>query len=398
MLKRLAVGLVVAFLSVLGFVPMASAAHADAAPAGTWWQPGAQPYDWQWYLAGVLDTSSSTDMGIGDETYAGAPAADPTVYDIDGIENSASTVAALHAYGDHVICYIEVGTAGDYYSAAEEGNPTTYYAQFQAAGVLGDKLSGYPEYFLNINSPATVSIVEAMISQQCAAKGFDAVETDLDETFNSNEGATGFTITEADEEAYMTTLADYMHGLGLGWVLKDCDDVGDASYCDAMEPLADAVLSEQCQQYGTCSYLDAFTAAGKAVFDAEYQGPASSFCPTANSENFNAVLFDADLDGATRVPCRSGDANDSSTSSPPTTAAAVGGVTTTTQPTGGQDPWPPHSPTTAAVVGGVTTTTQPTGGQVPESPAVPLLPVAAAGLAGGAVLVYRSRRLRTSHH
>ena len=118
-----------------------------------------------------------------------------------------------------------------------------------------------------------------MISQQCAAKGFDAVETDLDETFNSNEGATGFTITEADEEAYMTTLADYMHGLGLGWVLKDCDDVGDASYCDAMEPLADAVLSEQCQQYGTCSYLDAFTAAGKAVFDAEYQGPASTLLP-----------------------------------------------------------------------------------------------------------------------
>jgi hypothetical protein len=238
-------------------------------------------------------------MGTGDTTYSGAAAANPTVYDIDGIENTASTVAALHALGAHVVCYIEVGTAGNYGDAY-----TTYYNEFAAAGDLGNKLSGYPEYFLDINSPSTVSIVESIISQQCAAKGFDAVETDLDETFNSNEGSTGFTITQANEEAYMTTLAGYMHSLGLGWFLKDCDDIGNASYCTDMEPLADAVLTEQCQQYGTCSYLGAFPAAGKAVFDAEYQGPASAFCPTANSENFNAVLFDANLDGATRVPCR----------------------------------------------------------------------------------------------
>ena len=228
LLKRLATGLVVASLPLVGLVPMASPAQADGTNSGgavtattaSWWEPGAQPYDWQWFLAGALDTSSALDMGTGDQTYSGAPAANPDVYDIDGIENSASTVAALHASGDHVVCYIEVGTAGNYYTAAQEGISTVYYAQFQAAGVLGDKLSGYPEDFLDINSPATVSIVEAMIAQQCAAKGFDAVETDSYETFNDNEGTTGFTITEADEEAYMTTLADYMHGFGLAWVQR----------------------------------------------------------------------------------------------------------------------------------------------------------------------------------
>ena len=243
-------------------------------------------------------------MGYDETTYTGAPAPGPTVYDIDGIENPASTVASLHALGDKAICYIEVGTAGNYYTAAQEGLPTTYFAQSQAAGDIGNKLSGYPEYFLNINSASTVSIVEAMIFQQCAAKNFDAVETDLDETFNNNEGSTGFTITEADEEAYMTTIANYIHSLGMAWFLKDPDDVGNTSFSDAMYPLADAVITEQCNQYGTCADLGDFLG-NKPIFNVEYvPTTAASFCPSDNSANFNGVLFDTNLDGATRVPCR----------------------------------------------------------------------------------------------
>ncbi len=165
-------------------------------------------------------------------------------------------------------------------------------------------MSGYAEYFLNINSASTVSIIEAMISQQCAAKGFDAVETDLDETFNGNEGSTGFSITEADEEAFMTTIANYIHSLGMAWFLKDPDDVGNTSFSNAMYPLADAVITEQCNQYGTCADLGDFVG-NKAIFDAEYLPTApASFCPSDNAANFNGVLFDANLDGVTRVPCR----------------------------------------------------------------------------------------------
>ena len=272
-------------------------------PSGSWWVPPVTA-EWQWEIDHPLNTSSATDMGTGLTAYNGdaAPATNPTIYDIDGIENPASTVSALHALGDHAICYVEVGTAGNYYSAADEGIPTTYYAQFQAAGVLGDKLSGYPEYFLNITSSTTVSIVESMIQQQCAAKGFDAVETDLDETYSGSDGTTGFIISQAAEQAYLTTLATYMHSLGLGWIAKNLDDTGD-NFATMMEPTADGIVSEQCGQDGTCGALSAFTSGGKAIFEAEYNLSLSAFCPAANAANLNGTLFQVSLNGG-RQPCQ----------------------------------------------------------------------------------------------
>src|ERR1019366_9097003 len=82
--------------------------------AGTWWTPPLGNVPWQWEIDHPLNLSSASDMGTGVTTYTGAPAPDPVVYDIDGIENPASTVTALHAAGDHAICYIEVGTACNY--------------------------------------------------------------------------------------------------------------------------------------------------------------------------------------------------------------------------------------------------------------------------------------------
>ena len=269
--------------------------------AGTWWTPPLGNVPWQWEIDHPLNLSSASDMGTGVTTYTGAPAPDPVVYDIDGIENPASMVAALHAAGDHAICYIEVGTAGNYYSAADEGIATTYYAQFQAAGVLGNKLSGYPESFLNITSNTTVSIVESMIQQQCAAKGFDAVETDLDETYSGSDGTTGFIISKAAEEQYMTTLATFMHAHGLGWIIKNPDDTGD-SYAADMEPLADGVLTEQCNEYQTCSLLSSYLG-HKAVFNAEYNLATSAFCPADNTVGFNGARFNVNLNGG-RQPCR----------------------------------------------------------------------------------------------
>ena len=35
--------------------------------------------------------------------------------------------------------------------------------------------------------PPRGRIIEAMIAQQCSAKGFDAVETDLDETYAGSD-------------------------------------------------------------------------------------------------------------------------------------------------------------------------------------------------------------------
>jgi hypothetical protein len=283
--------------------PVAAAAVADGRAGGVW-QP-AEDTDWMWELGQPLITSNPRLMGTGVTAWNGdTPLRDnPVLYDIDGIENPASTVASLHSMGDHVVCYIEVGTAGNYYTATQEGIRLTYYDQLKQAGDLGNKLKGYPEYFININAPSAVSIIEAMIDQQCSAKGFDGVETDLDETFDGSEGKTGFTITQADEEKYLTTLADYMHGLRLAWIAKNLDDTERAAFIDAMEPLAQGIISEQCNQYHSCSYLHPFLAADKWVGNAEYSKALSGFCPSDNAADMNGILFNQNLDGGRR-PCR----------------------------------------------------------------------------------------------
>lgn len=282
--------------------PTAPTTTTTAITATTWWKPASGAnLPWQWYLAGALNTSNATEMGTNDKLPNGQAAPAPKVYDIDGIENSKATVTALKALHKRVVCYIEVGTAGNYYSAASEGIPATYYNQYKTAGDFGNKLSGYPEYFLNINSASTVAITEAMINQQCKAKGFNGVETDLDETFNNNEGKTGFTITEANEEAYMTTLANYMHSLGLAWIIKNPDDIGDASYADAMYPLADGVITEQCNQYDTCGFLSKYEG-HKAIFNAEYSLATSKFCASDIAKGINGTLFNVNLNGS-RQPC-----------------------------------------------------------------------------------------------
>jgi hypothetical protein len=277
---------------------------AAAGRAAAVWQP-AEDTDWMWELGQPLNTSNPSLMGTGVTAWNGdtPPGDNPVLYDIDGIENRASTVSALHSMGDRVVCYIEVGTAGNYYTAKQEGIPVTYYRQLKKAGDLGDKLKGYPEYFINIKAASAVSIIEAMIDQQCSAKGFDGVETDLDETFGGNEGKTGFTITEADEEKYLTALADYMNGLGLAWIAKNLDDAERTSFVDAMEPLAQGIISEQCNQYNTCSYLHPFEAAHKWIGNAEYSIALSRFCPSDNAADMNGILFNQNLDGG-RSPCR----------------------------------------------------------------------------------------------
>lgn len=274
------------------------------APTGSWWQPGPSPLEWQWEIDHPLSLTNATDMGTADTAYNAdvAPTDDPTVYDIDGILNPASTVAGLHSRGDRAICYIEVGTAGNYYTAADEGIASTYYSQFQAAGVFGKKLSGYPEYFLNVTAPATTSILEAMIQQQCVNKGFDAVETDLDETYSGSDGATGFKVAQAQEVAFMDTLADYMHAHGVAWVAKNPDDTGD-NYASLIYPKADLVLSEQSRQYGTSAALAPFVG-HKPILDAEYSLATSKFCATDNSTpSWDGAKFPVSLNGA-RTPCR----------------------------------------------------------------------------------------------
>jgi len=283
--------------SATSFRPDAARVDAHSAGATGWWAPQLGNRPWQWELTYPLNLKNAGEMGTADKLPNGKLAPAPVIYDIDGIINPAATIASLHAMGKHVVCYVEVGAVGNYYSAADEGIPTTYYQQLVAAAVTGAAVSGWPERYLDIRSPATVSIIESMIHDQCAAKGFDAVETDIDESYNS---ANGFGLTQADEVQYMTTLAGYMHGLGLGWWIKNPDDTGD-NYATTMEPLADAVLTEQCNQYASCGLLSAYLG-HKAVFNAEYKLTPKAFCASDSALGINGAQFNLNLTGI-RHPC-----------------------------------------------------------------------------------------------
>lgn len=285
--------------------------HRGRTEVKTWWQPtNTGPNngpEFQWEIGHALRTTNASDMGRGALNAAGVKAPDPTVYDIDGIENPASTVTALHQLGYKAICYIEIGSAGDYYTAAQEGIPTTYYAQLQAAGDFGTKMAGYSERYVNINKASTVSIIESMIKQQCAAKGFDAVEPDIDDSYTDK---TGFSITEAQNETYDQTLGAYAHSLGLAWGQKNGDD--DAAFAKALEPTTDFLLTEECNYYHACTIATPpYLAAGKLVLNAEYTNDWGSngstdlqkFCPGDISRKIDGTLFTANLAGWRR-PCQ----------------------------------------------------------------------------------------------
>jgi hypothetical protein len=283
--------------AVTAFNVPTAATVVHPAIAGRWWIPSLGNQPWQWELSNPLELGNAKEMGTNNKLPNGRPAPAPVIYDIDGITNSASTVSALHALGKHVVCYIEVGAIGNYYSAADEGIAVSYRDQLVAAGVDGAAVPGWPERYIDIRSPAAVAIIESAIHDQCAAKGFDAVETDIDESYQS---ATGFAMTVADEEHFMTTLAGYMHGLGLGWWIKNPDDTGD-TYAADMQPLADAVLTEQCNQYSSCGLLSTYIGT-KAVFNAEYRLRPSKFCAKDSAIGINGAQFNHNLTGV-RKPC-----------------------------------------------------------------------------------------------
>ncbi len=259
----------------------------SAAPTGRWIPPlGNLP--WQWEIDHPLDVTSASDMGTGTTAYVGAAAAHPVVYDIDGFDNPAATVAALHARGFHVICYIEVG-------AAENYRPD--YSQMPASA-LGNVMQGYPdERYVDIRSSAVVRVIENRIAI-CRRKGFDAIEPDIDDSYTEN---TGFPLTMADDVAFNRTLADYAHGLGLSYGLKNGDD---PAYAAQMVSIVDFALDEQCFEYSTCgAFFPTFRDAGKAVFEVEYNIGTPSFCPRAVSYGFNAVRQNVNLNDG-RQPCR----------------------------------------------------------------------------------------------
>jgi hypothetical protein len=241
---------------------------AAAEPSGIW-HPGPTTGPWQWQLQGKIDTD------------------DPAcVYDVDAFETSKATVAKLHSEGVKVICYVDVGSWENYRADA---------SQFPKS-VLGKVYEGWPqERWLDIaHFHKFAAIMEARF-QTCADKGFDAVEPD---NIAGYENKTGFPLTAADQLRYNRWVAAQVHKRGMSVALKN-----DPRQAKQLVGNFDFAIVEECFKYHECNYFKPFVAAGKAVFETEYELPPSKFCAQAKELDFAAIRKGLELFANPWKPC-----------------------------------------------------------------------------------------------
>ncbi|GAA0488904.1 endo alpha-1,4 polygalactosaminidase [Streptomyces stramineus] len=242
-----------------------TAPPGDGKRAGPWRpRPGTR---WQWQLDGRVDT------GV-----------DVPVYDIDGFENEARTVAELHARGRKVICYINAG-------AWESFRPDS--SAFPAS-VLGRNNGWDGEKWLDIRRLDVLRPIMADRIEMCRKKGFDAVEPDLTEGYRNN---TGFPLTAAHQLAFNRMIARLAHDRGLSVGLKN-----DLEQIPELVADFDFAVNEQCAEHDECESLRPFVEGGKAVFHVEYELETGDFCREAGQLGLSSMRKRLGLD-AWRKPC-----------------------------------------------------------------------------------------------
>ncbi len=243
--------------------------------AGSWWKPAVHTA-WHWQLDDPVDFNNIHPVAM---------------YDIDLFNTPAADVAHLHSLGIKVACYF---SAGSY----EDGRPDS--GQFTAAD-KGNKMQGWPEYWIDTRSANVRNIMSARI-QLCHDKGFDAVEPDNVDAYDGNNP--GFPLTYATQLDYNRFLATTSHNLGLAvWLKNDPNQAVD------LWQDFDAELNEECFHFGNeCGpFYTYFVQNNKPVFHVEYGGDGESFpgfcSTTADQDHFNSIWKPGTTVDTTYSPC-----------------------------------------------------------------------------------------------
>ena len=230
------------------------------------WQQPLGELRWQWQLSELpLDLSLDVDM-----------------VDIDLFDNQADVIAALHAQGRKVICYVSVGSWEDWRPDKD---------QFPEA-VIGKAYAGWPgENWLDIRQIDGLAPVMRLRLDLCKDKGFDGIEPDNMDGYTND---TGFPLTYADQLKYNLWLAEEAHARNLSIGLKnDPDQVAD------LLSHFDWALTEDCFAEGWCEDMLPFIQMGKPVFAAEYTDTGvnmEQLCPQAERLQFSLILKHRQLD------------------------------------------------------------------------------------------------------
>jgi hypothetical protein len=251
---------VAALCAIAVLAPTAAAAR---------WQPKPTTAAWQWQLQGRIDTS-----------------VDARVYEVDGFEAPARTVARLHRQGRKVICYLDVGSWESYRPDAD---------RFPES-VLGRAYERYPdERWLDVRRVDLLAPILRQRFDLCRRKGFDAVEPDNIAGF---ENKTGFPLTAADQLRFNRWVAREVHRRGMSVALKN-----DPGQVEQLVRRFDFAVVEECFAYDECGAFSPFVAAGKAVFVAEYEEPLAAICGQAERLRFSVIRKDYDLFAQPWEPC-----------------------------------------------------------------------------------------------
>jgi len=228
-----------------------------------WWNPTVG-LSWQWQLTGKLDLELQTD-----------------VIDID-LGVGRSVVDYYHGKGTKVICYISVGSYENWRSDAD---------QFPAE-LLGNDYEGWSgEKWLDIRRIDLLTPIMLARLDECAAKGFDAVEPDNMEIYTND---TGFPLTYEDQLRYALWLAEEAHKRGLAIGQKNAPD-----QTKDLVDVFDFAITEDAFYYGWAEEMQPYIQARKPVFAAEYTdlpGDFEAFCRQSSDLEFSTILKHRDLD------------------------------------------------------------------------------------------------------
>lgn len=248
---------------------LCAAALFLAPAADARWRPQPTTAAWQWQLQGKIDTS-----------------VDAGVYEVDGFEVAAKTIAKLHGLGRKGICYLDVGSWENYRPDAN---------RFPKA-VLGRAYEGYPdERWLDIRRIDLLAPILRDRFDLCQRKGFDAVEPD---NIAGYENKTGFPLTTADQLRFNRWVAREVHRRGMAVALKN-----DPGQVGQLVGRFDFAVVEECFAYDECGMFSPFVDAGKAVFVAEYEEPLAAICDQAERLRFSVIRKGYDLFARPWEPC-----------------------------------------------------------------------------------------------